>query len=130
MKYVLAKLNVYGDPVGFWTESFNSDEGTMSGKIVEGINETDAKMFTNYEDAFNSCKLISDNCDILLRIIPFYNDSSIYNNKNDYRELQRIVSKYPVEELAKVINYSLMQKESVKLSNELNFLNSKTRPSI
>ena len=96
----------------------------MQGKILTDIKECDAKIYNNYEDAISNCKTISNNCDLLLEVIPYYDETSIYNNKNDYRDLQRIVSKYSVEDIAKVIHYSLMLKESVKLTNELNYLNS------
>lgn len=124
MKYVLAKLNVYGEPEGFWVEEYNKDTGTMHGKVVEGIQECDAKIYYNYEDAFSNCKTISNNCDILLKVISYKDETSIYSNNADWYDLRRIVSKYAVEDLASVIHKALMLNESVKLANELNYLNS------
>lgn len=117
MKYVIAQLDFYGKHNGYWTEIYNKDNGTLQGKILTDIKECDAKIYNNYEDAISNCKTISNNCDLLLEVIPYYDETSIYNNKNDYRDLQRIVSKYSVEDIAKVIHYSL--KKSAKNSPNL-----------
>ena len=130
MKYILAEINHSGETIGYWIEKYDNNTQTLKGYIDYNSQERDAKMYSNYEVAVENCKLIREKCDMLLQVQVYYEDTSIYNNKNDYHELQRIISGYPVEELAKVINYALMKNECVKLTNELNCLNAGIRPNL
>lgn len=119
MKFIISKLNVYGEPISYYNELF--DEKTESTKHTFTDNISSAKMFNSQSEANIMKNYISNNLQINV-MVEYVNSNDLLSNKEDNNNLRLILTKYEAEDLAQAIVFNTDKVKRAKLLHEIYLL--------
>ena len=123
MKFVLAQKNFRGETTGYYTETHSKCNNGMCGQVIANITANDAKKYDNEYDARNARIELNDKCDLNLSVEPYYSNSDLIENKEDFITMIRILETYSPEDIAEAITAHMTLEDRVKIIMELSKYN-------